>query len=215
MLKKYHSFKYKFASNKEININNAQVIINFRKENEKNITKLPLSSISLKYKNHLNARSKFKKTIARYIDENTLVDKPLVVNKNDDGTYNLVLGYKGFMVANGINQEEINVIMVKNVSRNSFLRSIKYKFNYEVIKVSELKVPDSFANTVVKQNKMECIKSYYSKHHTLDKPVTITKDNIIIDGYARYVFVKNIGLYTIECERISKTFEEVQTNAML
>lgn len=214
MKNKLPSYKYKFANNKEVYNHNQILINNFRKENECNVQQISLSSIFLKENVHIKAQKyvTLKHLVCKYIANNKIVFHPMVVYENNNDTYNLVLGYKSYIIANGICQDTVNVIVIDK-SRRNLLKSIGCKDGYLVMKLSSLIIPSVFDMTIVKKNKLEKIKEYYYKNHSLDKPITITKDNIIIDGYARYVFARNFELETVECVRINKTYKEVQANA--
>lgn len=62
------------------------------------------------------------------------------------------------------------------------------------MKISDIKVPYIFLNSPPNSHKIKKCKDYYYKYGKLDKPITINKNGILIDGYVRYVVAKELGL---------------------
>lgn len=126
------------------------------------------------------------------------LDKLLViVHKNDDGTYNLITGWKDYVIAVKNDIKKINAIPVKETNRDDFLCDLSKEFR----NINELIVPKDFKNRPPRQEKLNTyirqVKYAIEKHRLYDylneKPVTVDKDNVILDGYTRYLALKSIG----------------------
>lgn len=67
----------------------------------------------------------------------------------------------------------------------------------KTIKVSSIKVPESFLKSNPKIEKIKKIKRYVAKNGELDKPVVLYDDNTITDNYIRYLVAVELGLEEI------------------
>lgn len=62
------------------------------------------------------------------------------------------------------------------------------------MKLSEIKVPKQFKKTPPSPTKLiKCIE-YYNEHGELDKPITINKNNVLVDGYVRYIVAQKMNI---------------------
>lgn len=62
------------------------------------------------------------------------------------------------------------------------------------MRITDIKVPSIFLNTPPNSKKIKKCKDYYNEHGEFDKPITISKNGILVDGYARYVAAKELGV---------------------
>lgn len=60
--------------------------------------------------------------------------------------------------------------------------------------LSDIIVPRVFKETKPKESKLSRIRNYVLEHGTLDKPVVINSDNVIVDNYTRYLIAAEQGL---------------------
>ncbi len=58
------------------------------------------------------------------------------------------------------------------------------------MKLSDIKIKDSFAITTPKEEKMEECRNNWSTYHKQDRYIVINNDNELIDGYIMYLVLK-------------------------
>ena len=63
------------------------------------------------------------------------------------------------------------------------------------ININDIKVPSHFAESVPSETKLNQARQYFIENGRLDKPIVITKDMELVDGYIRYLVLKG---YEIE-----------------
>lgn len=63
------------------------------------------------------------------------------------------------------------------------------------IKLSDIKISDSFANTVPREKKMNECRKNWENWHRQDRYIVVNTDGVLIDGYIQYLVLKenNIG----------------------
>lgn len=66
------------------------------------------------------------------------------------------------------------------------------------IDISKVVVPIEFMQTVPAAHKIDKVKEYYKSNGKLDKPIMLSKNNVLVDGYIRYIVAKENGLSEIE-----------------
>lgn len=65
------------------------------------------------------------------------------------------------------------------------------------VKVSDIIINEPFASSVPKKQKLNRIRAYYNEYRCVDKPLTVNRNNILLDGYIRYLVLKeNNVMYT-------------------
>lgn len=69
--------------------------------------------------------------------------------------------------------------------------------NVPTIAISDVKILDSFKKSVPKKFKLERIKDYVNVYNNIDKPITLTEDGVLIDGYTRYLVAKELNIKTV------------------
>lgn len=62
------------------------------------------------------------------------------------------------------------------------------------IKLSDIKIKDSFAQTTPKESKMEECRSHWNNFHEQDRYIIVNRDNELIDGYVQYLVLKENGI---------------------
>lgn len=79
----------------------------------------------------------------------------------------------------------------------------------EVINVliSDIVISDGFTKTTPNISKVERIREYFNVYNTIDKPVTISSGNVLIDGYIRYLIAKENNIQSIPCVISDKNFK--------
>ena len=63
-----------------------------------------------------------------------------------------------------------------------------------MMNLSDIIVPKVFKESKPKESKLSRIRNYVLEHGTLDKPVVINSDNVIVDNYIRYLIAAEQGL---------------------
>lgn len=58
------------------------------------------------------------------------------------------------------------------------------------IKMSDIKVPKSFASTTPKEEKMSVCRAFWNNNHKQIKDIVVNKYNILVDGYVQYLILK-------------------------
>lgn len=80
----------------------------------------------------------------------------------------------------------------------------------KTMNVSDIIITDSFAATTPCRKKMDVCREYYNQHNRLDKNITVNNRNILIDGYIRYLILRenNIKETSVEvkCKQKPTTY---------
>lgn len=61
------------------------------------------------------------------------------------------------------------------------------------MKISDIIINDTFSNTIPSESKMSKVKRYVEENGKQDKPIVVNKNNVLLDGYVRYLVLKNLG----------------------
>ena len=61
------------------------------------------------------------------------------------------------------------------------------------MRLSEIKIPDEFANSTPNANKYEKCKKYYKETGNQDRYIVVDENNVLVDGYIMYLVLKNNG----------------------
>lgn len=62
------------------------------------------------------------------------------------------------------------------------------------IKLSDVKISNMFKNSPPRERKMNRIRRRYLETGVQDKPIVLNEDGFLIDGYARYLILKDFGV---------------------
>ncbi len=104
---------------------------------------------------------------------------------------------------------------VKN--RELLHQTFKNKFKDTItVNISDIKLPSYILNSTPSGHTVEKVRNYYIQNGEFDKPVTISKDMYLMDGYVRYLIAKEFDLNEIQCtvknvhmmEKLQKKNEE-------
>lgn len=182
---------YPFKNNKEIERYNAKCFSEFRKSFCDEYLEVPLSSIRLEESIHNNSKVNIGKDIKYYIAKNKKVITPMIVKKVED-SYVLLAGWKYYHLAHALSQDTVRVFVTDFEDRISLMKAIGCYEPLKVYRMTELIVPSAFDCTIVKPEKLEAIKAYDYKHHAQMKPIVVDKNMLIVDGYAQYVYNRNM-----------------------
>lgn len=58
------------------------------------------------------------------------------------------------------------------------------------VKVSDIVISERFANSTPKQGKLNRIREHYEEYGCVDKPMVVNRKNLLLDGYKRYLVLK-------------------------
>lgn len=67
----------------------------------------------------------------------------------------------------------------------------------KTIQLSKIKVPRIFSQSKPNQKKYQYVLKYIMEHGTLDKPLVVCGDNMLKDGYMRYLAAYECGLNVV------------------
>ena len=72
--------------------------------------------------------------------------------------------------------------------------------NTTAINISDIIISDVFAATTPSEKKMNKYREYYHNHGHIDKPIVLNRQNVLIDGYIRYLILleNNINIVPIK-----------------
>ena len=57
----------------------------------------------------------------------------------------------------------------------------------------DIVINEPFASSKPRSSKINKIRNYYSEYGYIDKPIVINHNNILLDGYLRYLVLKENG----------------------
>lgn len=159
---------------------------------------IQLNKIMLTESIHMNAKIQFDKQIEKLKSKNiTMLTNPIIIKDIGIDGYSLIMGYRGYSIAKGLNHEYIPAIII-NEHRKAFIKRIGFNnSNFKRLPINEIIIPESFLKNRVTDRKVKKVLDYYNKHGRFDKIVLIREDGLLIDGYARYVGAKILGLDSV------------------
>ena len=132
----------------------------------------------------------------------------VIVHKNDDGTYNLITGWKDYLIAQRDEIEKIKAVLVNETTREEFLHNMSSEMVWR--KLNDISIPKCFLSHPPKGEKLnvymsevtDAVNTGYLYDYLDTKPITINKDNVLVDGYTRYIILKKLGYeYKIPIKR--------------
>lgn len=68
----------------------------------------------------------------------------------------------------------------------------------KLMKLSEIKISDSFKDTIPKEEKIAKCKEHWNTNHEQDRYIVINHDNVLIDGYIQYLVLKDANVDMVE-----------------
>lgn len=174
------------------------------------IIQVSISDIILTERVHLNA-TEVKLSGFKRIAEEMKIESPVAIRPLESGKYSLIAGFSRFVIAKTLGIEKIPAV-VKDVSHDEL--ALKYKLfsqNFSrnpnkkhspksdaVINIDEIRIPEEYINNSPNPLKIDQIITSYKNTGFIDKPVVLSKEKkVLLDGYARYVAAKKLGLKEI------------------
>lgn len=64
----------------------------------------------------------------------------------------------------------------------------------KTMKLSDIKIKESFAATTPKRKKMKECREYFEQNHAQDRYIVVDNTNTLIDGYIQYLVLKEKGV---------------------
>ena len=61
------------------------------------------------------------------------------------------------------------------------------------IALSDILIHEPFASSNPRVSKLNQIRKYYSEFGGIDKPITVNRNNVLLDGYVRYLVLQENG----------------------
>lgn len=189
--------KDRFKNNMEISTYNDRKFKEFKRINSENIVDIPVDKIKLLSQIHIDGlrRNDMSRHINYYKTNELSIGSVVIVQHDKDGSgnYNLITGWRTYVIADGIGQDTVKAIVV-NCSRKELKKMLGCVVPYNYVSTDELKVTDKFSKSTVSSEKLNPIREYDEKCHQPYKPIVIDANGYIIDGYAQYVYNKEAGI---------------------
>lgn len=203
---------YKFKNNKEITSYNYKLYGDFRKEHLNYMQTVSLKDIRIIEPIHIGGLMKnimhkdtLKDTVNKYQNENLKVERPLVVQEDKkNNIYYLIIGWKDFMLARKLEQEYVNTIIVDS-DRLQFKINLGCIKPYNLIGLDDIKIQKKFNENNIHKEKIQAIDTYYKKYKQPYKPIVLNHANVLIDGFAQYVYNKNNGIEECQIQYINRS----------
>ena len=111
----------------------------------------------------------------------------MVVRDLHDGTYALVTGWRAYQECRA-SDEGIGYCLVVNDKRYDFVG----KYGETNKKVKNIKIPNGFKKSHISAEKVQ--KAKENAEIGEFKPITLSRDGFVIDGYSRLVAAKELGI---------------------
>ncbi|RFZ78284.1 hypothetical protein DS742_14315 [Lacrimispora amygdalina] len=189
--------KDRFKNNMEISSYNDRKFKEFKRINSENIVDIPVDKIKLLSQIHIDGlrRNDMSRHINYYKTNELSIGSVVIVQPDKDGSgnYNLITGWRTYVIADGIGQDTVKAIVV-NCSRKELKKMLGCVVPYNYVSTDELKVTDKFSKSTVSSEKLNTIREYDEKCHQPYKPIVVDANGYIIDGYAQYVYNKAAGI---------------------
>lgn len=157
------------------------------------IRKIPVSMIRMIEKVHYS--SDLSQIPSLNKDKNKLL---VILHDNKDCTYNLITGWKDYTIAIRDGIKTIDAVLVNSATRDKFYAELSD--STEWVTLPEIIIPSSFKKSPPKEEKLhntitnmkEALRANTISEYLDTKPITISKNNTLIDGYTRYLALKFI-----------------------
>lgn len=174
------------------------------------VTTLNTDDIILTEDIHLNVQNFFFNLNLKDIREQGEITVPIAVRPVENGKYSLVIGASRYFASKILGIDTIPAV-ITNMGHDEFVKERIKKHRNEVsiemksgdkkkVKtlLSLITVPESFARTKPRAEKVMDAVNYYKKNGEFDKPIIIRGDkNLLIDGYKRYIAARQLGLESV------------------
>lgn len=70
--------------------------------------------------------------------------------------------------------------------------------NMKRIKIADIKIKESFAKSIPKNNKIKKCRNFWDTYHQQDRYIVINHEGVLIDGYIQYLVLKENGIEDAE-----------------
>lgn len=180
------------------------------------IKEINVNDISLTEDIHLNVQNFVFKINLKDISKTRKITTPIAVRPIEEGKYALVTGAARYYAAKILDIQTIPAV-ITDMEHDEF---VKERFSqHNTVDDAESKkgegkkttksidgetpidlitIPEAFARTKPNPAKIRDTMAYYKNHGKFDKPVVLKGDNnLLIDGYKRYIAAKEMGLDSI------------------
>lgn len=121
----------------------------------------------------------------------------IVVRETPDEEFSLICGWADYTEASTRHLNKIRCIVTED-SRAAFM----HRYNNKYIKTAKIIIPQCFAETIPSAGKVKAKMEYYEKHGRFEKPITISRNNILVDGYINYLIAREKGIKKLPCRVI-------------
>lgn len=149
--------------------------------NKDKIEKIPMEKVFLRETIHIKGNPDYK---CRFTKQE---DCCIIVRKVSNDDYILVSGWADYMDAKIQGFTTIKAI-ITDCRRDDFFR--KYGASY--ICIDHITIPNFFRKP--KEWKLQRVRDRLGDKNKLDKPITIDQNNMLRDGYTRYLVAKELGM---------------------
>lgn len=176
------------------------------------VTEISVKDVTLTEDIHLKVRDFVFNIDLNNVHETRKISVPIAVRPLDNGKYSLVMGAARYFAAKILDIEKIPAIITdmthdefvnsklipsKAATKKNCPKAGRKKIQGET-ELSSITIPKKFLATQPKREKIDATIAYYKKNGKFDKPVVIVGDeNLLVDGYKRYVAAKELNLPTI------------------
>ena len=72
------------------------------------------------------------------------------------------------------------------------------------IALSDVIISEPFASSQPRSGKMNRVRKHYSEYGYVDKPIIINRKNVLLDGYIRYLVLKENNVSYVKAEIINR-----------
>lgn len=183
-----------FRNNSEIKTHNMIAKYQFLQDHKENLFNIDIDNIELLNSIHTEGQIDLSKELKPYIKHNKVMNEPVIVYPLDcSDKYNLLMGWKGYQIAKALRQSSIPAVIYLK-TRKQLLNEIQFVEPFSVVSTSSLKIPARFDMHPPKKQKLDEIHKYYLDRCAPMKPIIVSSDMTIIDGYAQYVYNRNMEI---------------------
>lgn len=121
--------------------------------------------------------------------------RTLIVQDLHNGKYTLVSGWNAYQQAKIMGIVSVNCLITE-LSRKEFTTFIGESYR----KVKNIRVPRQFRETMPSAEKAR--KANENIKNGIIRPITISKDGYVIDGFSRYLAAKELGIESIPVNHV-------------
>lgn len=160
------------------------------------------NDIILEEEVHLKGIPIFLRNVEYY--KSNPMKRPLIIRPLDNGRYALVMGIIRYAIARLLNIGEVPAI-IKNIYHYELVQAMGiHDKNYDRIKtpngtqtlisIENITIPKEFLKHYVRKEKLNQEIKYFKEYGYLSEPVKVNNDNVLVDGYSRYIVAGKLGL---------------------